>query len=605
MSELETFVLTYLEDVGGVVESAGHGVHEVLLPEDSAERWGVPIYQRLVFADSQQPDVTRLSYNHPWVEQLTAEALARPAIARLYINNLRLDKGELDGLAASQWVVVNGRVTPQKRATVARVRSTYVRFNFKAAILSDEKQERLVSVLLDAQTGYAAVDAAGVEMRATAPSPDEVLRSLPEAPLQWRQSGAVAPEASPLTLTALQGLLARAQTAATMALHDELMALRKRVTRFRELDEARLNEYFDELRRDLEHRLGSAPPERRASLEDKLAAVQQERAHKLADVAGRYQVRVQLSLINLLVIQQAKLVMPITISNRATEVSAYAVWDPVLHRLEPLPCNVCGQPLARLALCHNGHLAHEECLTPPCVDCKRLFCQLCREDMGECVVCHRPLCRHSRIACPECKRGTCQEHRNLCHANQGQPADLTRLAAPPLPPPLPVPADPPRPIKPAAQRPGLPTSKPPAPRPTLARPAKPKVTGINVVIDTPIITAYVLGPRMREVALREWSLEPEEGGIIRRCTCEKGPACRANHMVLRPMDAKNLGRQMLVELNELAVEYDVPTGKLKYFRVSPLNGQLFETPRFEAIGVWKDETLIRLGQETFDRRYRR
>jgi hypothetical protein len=36
---------------------------------------------------------------------------------------------------------------------MARVRSIYVRFNFKAAILSDEKQERLVSVLMDAYTG--------------------------------------------------------------------------------------------------------------------------------------------------------------------------------------------------------------------------------------------------------------------------------------------------------------------------------------------------------------------------------------------------------------------------------------------------------------------
>lgn len=457
MSELETFVLTYLEDMGGIVEPAGHGVHEVLLPEDSAERWHVSAYQRLTFSDTQQPNVTRLSYNHPWVEQLSAEALAQPASARLYINNLRLDKGGLDELAASQWVVINGRVTPQKRATVGRVRSAYVRFNFKASISSDEKRELLVSVLMNAQTGYAAAEANLIEVRATAVNPDDVLRSLPEAPLQWHLAGAAAPEPSPWIQPALQGLLARAQTAAMANLHEELVGLRKRVARFRELDEARLNEYFDELQRDLEHRLSSAPAERRAGLQDKLAAVQQERAHKLADVAGRYQVRVQLHLINLLVIYQAKMIMPVIISNRAAEVSAYAVWDPVLHRLEPLPCNVCGQPMMRLALCHNGHLAHEECLTPACVDCKRLFCQQCQADMGECVVCRRPLCRHSRITCPECKRGVCQEHRNLCHANQGQPVDLTSPApAPPQPQPQPSPP----PAPPAKTPPHSPRRRP-------------------------------------------------------------------------------------------------------------------------------------------------
>jgi hypothetical protein len=72
-----------------------------------------------------------------------------------------------------------------------------VRFNFKASISSDEKRELLVSVLMDAQTGYAAAESNLIEIRATAVNPDDVLRSLPEAPLQWHLAGATAPEPAP------------------------------------------------------------------------------------------------------------------------------------------------------------------------------------------------------------------------------------------------------------------------------------------------------------------------------------------------------------------------------------------------------------------------
>ncbi len=205
-------------------------------------------------------------------------------------------------------------------------------------------------------------------------------------------------------MAALMGLLERAQEAAKSVLQDKLMALDKRMCRFRAQDEDRLTDYFDGLERDLQQRLQNAAVERQPGLEEKLQAVAIERAHKMADLAERYTVGVELALLNVLVIQQPKLALAMTVENRSTQTTAYAVWDPLLHRLELLPCAVCGQPMSRLVLCHNGHLAHESCLSPACVDCKRLFCQLCAAEMGECVVCHQALCRHSQITCPTCRR---------------------------------------------------------------------------------------------------------------------------------------------------------------------------------------------------------
>lgn len=101
---------------------------------------------------------------------MVQEANGRPASATLYINDLRL-KTNIDDVAAATWVVPNARVERQKRSTVARVRHTYIRFNFKAAILTDDKQERVVSVLMDAHSGSRVVDANAIESRATAVTP--------------------------------------------------------------------------------------------------------------------------------------------------------------------------------------------------------------------------------------------------------------------------------------------------------------------------------------------------------------------------------------------------------------------------------------------------
>lgn len=139
MSELEQFVLSFVQEVDGLVEPPAYGVYEVLLPEAVAARWRVPAYSQLTFVDTEQEDVTRLGYNHPLVEQMVQEAYNQPASSRLYINTLNLNKSDVDALAIENWAVINARVQPQKRSAVARVRSSYVCFNFKAAILSDEK----------------------------------------------------------------------------------------------------------------------------------------------------------------------------------------------------------------------------------------------------------------------------------------------------------------------------------------------------------------------------------------------------------------------------------------------------------------------------------
>jgi hypothetical protein len=525
----------------------------------------------------------------------------------MFINRLRLEKSGLDELAAENWAVLNGRVVPQKRATVARVRSTYIRFNFKAAILTDEKQEQVVSVLMDAHTGRVVEEANKIELLATSDKPETVLSTLPDAPVRWQPpDGPVLKH--PLEQPSLEALLNRARTAVLGEMTQDLNRLQKRVGRFRQLDEARLNEYYDELERDLKYRLKSAAPDRRAGLTDKLAAVTAERGHKLADVAERYQVQVNLTLLNLMVIQQPKLIMPVNVENRTTKVGTHAVWDPLLHELELLVCQVCGRSGRRIYLCHNGHLAHEACLAPACIDCKRVFCRDCQTEIGECDVCHKPLCRHSRIACSECGRGTCQAHIGQCHAAEGRPVDLTKKNSPkpepePPPPPKPKPQSPAKPQMKTKPKP--PPKKRPAPVQVILPAGLPKPRNVEVIVTPDSVAAYILAPRERRIATRSWDLDVDEGGIIRHCECEKGEDCKATSMILRPFDLPYIEQQMMDEITEFRQEYGLPAKKVSYYRALMPGGMPEPISRFHLSGSWKNGLTLGKAQANFYRKYRK
>jgi hypothetical protein len=401
----------------------------------------------------------------------------------------------------------------------------------------------------------------------------------------------------------LTGLLERAKAGAARELAESLDNLRRRAQRHLELDQARLEQYYADLQTDLERRLSRATEDRRPALADKLAAVQVERQNKLLDAQAKYELRLTLELINLSVISQPKITLPVQIENRHTNVTRLLTWDPLLRRLEPLVCDACGQPGYELFLCANGHLAHKECLAPQCVDCKRAYCQKCGNSVKSCVVCDQPVCVRSLSRCATCGRGTCQEHIGLCHAAEGQPLrQVTPLPqlVPPLPPPVEAPAAPAKAEK-KVEKKAIAKAKPAAKTAsTRHTPAAPKLTGqkIEVYIETlePMITAYVIAAD-RELATRTWKLTPE--GLAIWCRCEKGARCASFQILMRPESVERIEAQLQAEINELRQEYEVAAGRVSYYQI--LNNVPRPERRLLLRGRWKQAHILAAAQAAFDR----
>jgi len=159
MPELADFVLDFCRTLGGLVEPPAYGVYEVLLPEVTAAQLGVEPLQRFAFDEQASGEaVTTLSYGHPLVERMVELAANTPASTRLYIADLRVEKTGLPELARAAIFLPNASLVEVPRVAETRALFHMVRFNFRAALISDEKHELLTTVLMDAQTGAAVPD---------------------------------------------------------------------------------------------------------------------------------------------------------------------------------------------------------------------------------------------------------------------------------------------------------------------------------------------------------------------------------------------------------------------------------------------------------------
>jgi len=594
--DLSHFVLGYLEHAGGMVAPPAYGVHEALLPDELAQQLQVDSYLRLAFGVEAEAGALRLSVNHPLVEAMAEEAAQQPGHAQVAINHVRLEKPGLYDLAAKTFSFANARLSAQRNAAERAALHHYLRFNFKATLLSDEKQEQIVSVTLDVQAGHAVRDPEHLARLVTFET-ETAFDHLPPARPRWPGAGEALDPAT------WQALLQRAQAAAEAALQERLASQQARNQRFLELDLARLEDYYDALERDMRRRLERADAgegERRSAVESKIAALHSERSAKLADIRARSTLRVELELINLLLTVQPKLLLPVEISNRRATITRQAVWDPLLRRLEPLVCDVCGEPGEGLHLCTGGHLAHRACLAPQCVECNREYCRLCADQVLACVVCSRPVCKTSSRLCPDCGRITCSEHLKLCHAADGQPVSLAATQSPAPPPKQLTPSEPKPLAKPKAPaKPSRPQLRPPA---SAQSTPVVKAIKINVEIqeDSPHIVAFVMRSTNKVLAVRTIELTPE--GIDVRCECEKSP-CPAHGYLHRPAGPADIQEQVKSFLVKLQQEYFLPAKRMQYFYM--LGQQVTERPTLVLPPAWRDAQVLAEAEQGFEKRVHR
>jgi hypothetical protein len=341
-SPLEAFVATYLDTVGGAWDEVEPQVYDVLLPADTA---GAGL-ARITFdpeALPDYPDAQLASFGTPFIDGLLNDALQRGRWGRFYLVGLNLAPHDL----ASR---VRRAITlpPPLELHLERVRALHFAqavFWFQAEFISDQMEQEIVPVAMDLHYGRE------VRHREALLEPSR-LAEQPAQPL---------PEARRLSLAAVYPT-ARDQVlrSLTTLAYTRSRDLTERVDR----QIARMTQYYADLRNELEDQRRRARDKDEAAerLAARRAAIDREEQLRVAELRQKSMLPVHLRLLQLLLIQQPKLLVQaqITAPERVPG-RLELVWDPLVDALEAAPCPECGRPTFAFELTRQGRVVCPAC----------------------------------------------------------------------------------------------------------------------------------------------------------------------------------------------------------------------------------------------------
>ena len=352
-SPLEAFVRDYVDVTGGVWDELEPQVYDLLLPAEGAGAQtprsvdGREIV-RVAFdpeALPEHPGAQLVSFGTPLMDRLFADAMQRGRCSKMHIVGLNLTPHDLSGRVQRAFTL-----PANTRLYVERVRPLLFPqavFWLRATFVSDQKEEEIVPIALDLHYGRQVrhLDALLDHAR---------LSETPERPLL---------EARHLSLASAYPL-ARAQAVRTIAALANVRQRRQGDQTERQI--GRMNRYYADLRHELQEQMQrgaerGADPEKLAS---RGAALAREEKVRVAELRQKSTLQVQVALLNVLVIQQTKLLTHATARTDREHVEPLElVWDPLTESLEAVPCPQCRRPTFAFAGGRPGPLVCSDCVS--------------------------------------------------------------------------------------------------------------------------------------------------------------------------------------------------------------------------------------------------
>ena len=127
---------------------------------------------------------------------------------------------------------------------------------------------------------------------------------------------------------------------------------------------ARLKRYYADLRAELDEQKSRArnAEEAAARHAERLAALEREEQLRVAELRQKSMLHVDLRLLQLLRIEQPKLlVRAVLTAEDSAPGELEVVWDPLLEAVEAVPCPLCGRPSYDFTLNRSGQVGCESC----------------------------------------------------------------------------------------------------------------------------------------------------------------------------------------------------------------------------------------------------
>ena len=353
-SPLEGFVRDYADVSGGVWDEIEPQVYDLLLPVEGAGPETLRMDREIVRvafdpeAIPEHPAAQLASFGTPLMDRLLRDAMQRGCFAQIYVVGLNLAPHDLAGRVRRAY-----SVPANMQLHVERVRPLHFPqavFWLQATFVSDQKEQEIVPVALDLHSGRqvrhldALLDHARLSEMPSTSFLEARRMSLASAYILARDQAL-------RTITSLANARHRQQSE-----HTE-----KQITRMSRYYADLLGELEDQLARASALKKGSDDIAKFASRRD---ALEREEKVRVAELRQKSSLRVQVRLLNVLVIEQPKLLIHATLQaeKRDTE-RMELIWDPLTEALEAVSCPQCQRPTFALALSRLNKIACPDCVT--------------------------------------------------------------------------------------------------------------------------------------------------------------------------------------------------------------------------------------------------
>lgn len=342
----EWFVRHFFDSSGAAIETHSDGL-SVLLPGNLARRLDVPEFLKISTGKNTEEKYS-VRYGSPFLEKILDVACSDVPLIRCRLNFNYIKSQGFDKLIKDQFVFHNavGRVQ-----STAEVRTEYLLLTCRYLAQSDEQKEGIVALAFNLETGasVSGIDTSFNIMDKTFETGSEQI---------------------PLENLKINKVLAWVRHQAGQVLTEEIQSFQDSMNRRFKRDVANLDEYYKDLRKEMEENL------KRTGISDqlvsdrktKISLIPDELKRKKEDLFKKYSIRVMLGLCGGIHIRTPAVKVLYKVSFRKTQKQLSMIYNPVNKMMDPLVCEGCGNSTFNIGFCDSLHI-----LCPAC----RRNCPVC------------------------------------------------------------------------------------------------------------------------------------------------------------------------------------------------------------------------------------
>ena len=342
------FAQRFLIKHGAAIEANPEGF-EALLPHELSRRLGLPEYVRIKEGlRAEGEEQYGIIYGAPLLEKMVELACDPLPLASCRLSFHYLKSQGFDRLIQDQF---SFRKSLCKVTSTAPIKTDYLVLACRYVARSDEQKEGLISLFFNFETGALIPHASNLSFNAVmeaAPLPESTRLAA-----RWERI--------------IQGIARDSKE----LIAEEIREFRDSMNRRLKRDVNNLEEYYENLKKEMELSLGRAGLSERLvqDRKEKIALIPEELAKKKEDLLKKYSIRIKITPCAGLFIRMpaVKILCDVHIGREKRPMSM--IYSPMPKALDPLVCEGCGRSITSISFCPHHHALCSRC-QEKCPVCK-------------------------------------------------------------------------------------------------------------------------------------------------------------------------------------------------------------------------------------------